>query len=128
MKFPLAGMILAAASCCRRHAPRTPPGKIPPFRNSPSIHSGQSRCQQLDARAGLGNRGRPLRSHLGRAPAGHPDERELAAAQNPPAAKCCFAAPPVLVFDQSGNLLRSWAGPAGLRVAAERARHFHRRQ
>jgi DNA-binding beta-propeller fold protein YncE len=39
------------------------------------------------------------------------NERELAAAQNPPAAKCCFAAPPVLVFDQSGNLLRSWGGP-----------------
>jgi DNA-binding beta-propeller fold protein YncE len=39
------------------------------------------------------------------------NERELAAAQTPPAAKCCFAAPPVLVFDQSGNLLRSWGGP-----------------
>src|SRR5262249_45258989 len=38
-------------------------------------------------------------------------ERELAAAQNPPAAKCCVAAPPVLVFDQSGNLVKSWGGP-----------------
>ena len=36
--------------------------------------------------------------------------RELAAAQNPPEAKCCFAAPPVLEFDVSGNLLRHWGG------------------
>jgi len=39
------------------------------------------------------------------------NEREVAASQNPPAAKCCVAAPPVLVFDQSGNLLTSWGGP-----------------
>jgi DNA-binding beta-propeller fold protein YncE len=37
--------------------------------------------------------------------------RERAAEQNPPEAKCCVAAPPVLVFDQSGNLLRAWGGP-----------------
>src|SRR3954447_26753168 len=37
--------------------------------------------------------------------------RERAAEQNPPEAKCCAAAPPVLVFDSSGNLLRSWGGP-----------------
>ena len=37
--------------------------------------------------------------------------RERAAEQKPPEAKCCVAAPPVLVFDQSGNLLRSWGGP-----------------
>ena len=36
--------------------------------------------------------------------------RERAAEQNPPEAKCCVAAPPVLVFDQSGNLLRHWGG------------------
>jgi DNA-binding beta-propeller fold protein YncE len=39
------------------------------------------------------------------------DKRELAAQQNPPQAKCCAAAPPVLVFDQSGNLIRFWGGP-----------------
>jgi DNA-binding beta-propeller fold protein YncE len=38
-------------------------------------------------------------------------ERERAAEMNPPEAKCCAAAPPVLVFDQSGNLLRHWGGP-----------------
>jgi hypothetical protein len=36
--------------------------------------------------------------------------RERAAEQNPPEGKCCVAAPPVLVFDQSGNLLRHWGG------------------
>ena len=36
--------------------------------------------------------------------------RERAAEQNPPEAKCCVAAPPVLLFDGSGNLLRSWGG------------------
>ena len=38
-------------------------------------------------------------------------QRERAAVQNPPEAKCCVAAPPVLVFDQSGNMIRSWGGP-----------------
>jgi DNA-binding beta-propeller fold protein YncE len=39
------------------------------------------------------------------------DKRELAAAQNPPQSKCCVAAPPVLVFDQFGNVIRQWGGP-----------------
>ncbi|HLH95141.1 MAG TPA: hypothetical protein VKW08_08485 [Xanthobacteraceae bacterium] len=39
------------------------------------------------------------------------DKRERAAEQNPPQAKCCAAAPPVLVFDTSGNLIRHWGGP-----------------
>jgi DNA-binding beta-propeller fold protein YncE len=38
-------------------------------------------------------------------------ERELGAAQSPPLGNCCIAAPPVLVFDQSGNLVRAWGGP-----------------
>ncbi len=36
---------------------------------------------------------------------------ELGAAQTPPWSQCCFAAPPVLVFDAQGNLLQSWGGP-----------------
>ena len=36
---------------------------------------------------------------------------ESGAAQNTPTAKCCKPAPPVLEFDQQGNLLRSWGGP-----------------
>ena len=38
-------------------------------------------------------------------------DRELGAEQKPPFSKCCVAAPPVLVFDQAGNLVRSWGGP-----------------
>src|SRR5436853_94779 len=36
--------------------------------------------------------------------------RERAAEQSPPEARCCVAAPPVLEFDTSGNLLRHWGG------------------
>ncbi len=35
---------------------------------------------------------------------------EKGAMQNPPATKCCTAAPPVMEFDADGNLLRSWGG------------------
>jgi DNA-binding beta-propeller fold protein YncE len=37
--------------------------------------------------------------------------RERAAEQKPPLSKCCVAAPPVLVFDQSGNVVKTWGGP-----------------
>src|SRR5256885_1977506 len=30
---------------------------------------------------------------------------------NPPISQCCAAAPPVLEFDQAGNLMGSWGGP-----------------
>ena len=36
---------------------------------------------------------------------------DLAAAQTPPVSQCCVSAPPVLVFDAEGNLLKSWGGP-----------------
>lgn len=36
---------------------------------------------------------------------------EAAADENPPAAACCRRAPPVLQFDQQGNLLQAWGGP-----------------
>ena len=35
---------------------------------------------------------------------------ELHATTNPPTAMCCAPAPPVLEFDQDGNLLRHWGG------------------
>lgn len=38
-------------------------------------------------------------------------ERERAAELDPPIGKCCVAAPPVLEFDLSGNLLNAWGGP-----------------
>ena len=37
--------------------------------------------------------------------------RQVLGARNPPPTKCCIAAPPVLVFDQEGNLIRHWGGP-----------------
>ena len=37
--------------------------------------------------------------------------KETYTAQNPPGATCCIPAPPVLEFDQEGNLLASWGGP-----------------
>ena len=36
---------------------------------------------------------------------------ELHASANPPIAQCCAAAPPVLEFDQAGNLIGHWGGP-----------------
>ena len=36
---------------------------------------------------------------------------ERGAELNPPIAECCRTAPPVLVFDAEGNLLRAWGGP-----------------
>src|SRR5690349_7416833 len=36
---------------------------------------------------------------------------ELHATTNPPIAQCCAPAPPVLQFDQEGNLITSWGGP-----------------
>ena len=38
-------------------------------------------------------------------------EDERGATLSPPQSKCCAAAPPVLEFDRSGKLLRSWGGP-----------------
>src|ERR1041384_2286521 len=37
-------------------------------------------------------------------------EMERGAEMNPPTGECCRGAPPVLVFDQAGNLLRAWGG------------------
>jgi hypothetical protein len=41
------------------------------------------------------------------------DEVESAASQNPPTGDCCKIAPPILEFDQAGNLLRRWGGQDG---------------
>ncbi|GJD61628.1 hypothetical protein [Methylobacterium frigidaeris] len=36
---------------------------------------------------------------------------EKAASLTPPRTRCCVPAPPVLVFDQEGTLIKSWGGP-----------------
>jgi DNA-binding beta-propeller fold protein YncE len=38
------------------------------------------------------------------------NERYTASAQKPPIALCCEPAPPILEFDQAGNLVSSWGG------------------
>ena len=39
------------------------------------------------------------------------NKNEIGAEVNPPIAECCRTAPPVLVFDPDGNLVRAWGGP-----------------
>jgi DNA-binding beta-propeller fold protein YncE len=39
------------------------------------------------------------------------NKNEIGAEVNPPIAECCRTAPPVLVFDREGNLVRAWGGP-----------------
>jgi hypothetical protein len=39
------------------------------------------------------------------------ERMESYAAANPPASECCSAAPPVLEFDEEGNLIGHWGGP-----------------
>ena len=43
--------------------------------------------------------------------AGGLHNNESGAELNPPIAECCRTAPPILVFDPDGNLVRSWGGP-----------------
>jgi DNA-binding beta-propeller fold protein YncE len=40
------------------------------------------------------------------------EPKEIYASTNPPSAECCLPAPPVLEFDQEGNLIGHWGGPA----------------
>src|SRR5476649_172560 len=39
------------------------------------------------------------------------ERMETYAAATPPAAECCLPAPPVLEFDEAGNLIGHWGGP-----------------
>jgi DNA-binding beta-propeller fold protein YncE len=43
--------------------------------------------------------------------AGSLEAKEIYSTAKPPAAECCTPAPPVLAFDQAGNLVESWGGP-----------------
>ena len=43
--------------------------------------------------------------------AGSLEPGEQHATTNPPTAQCCAPAPPILEFDEDGNLLRHWGGP-----------------
>jgi hypothetical protein len=39
------------------------------------------------------------------------EAKEKYAETTPPSAECCVSAPPVLEFDQAGNMLHAWGGP-----------------
>jgi DNA-binding beta-propeller fold protein YncE len=39
------------------------------------------------------------------------DRKEIYAAADPPLADCCVGAPPVIEFDQQGNVVHAWGGP-----------------
>src|SRR5438309_1591686 len=39
------------------------------------------------------------------------EAKEVYATTNPPGSSCCLPAPPVLEFDQAGNLIGHWGGP-----------------
>ena len=39
------------------------------------------------------------------------EEKELYATWDPPASYCCYAAPPVLAFNQAGEVIEHWGGP-----------------
>ena len=39
------------------------------------------------------------------------DRKEIYAAADPPLADCCLGAPPVIEFDQQGNVVHAWGGP-----------------
>ena len=43
--------------------------------------------------------------------AGSLEAKEIYSTANPPAAECCTPAPPVLEFDEAGNLIAHWGGP-----------------
>jgi DNA-binding beta-propeller fold protein YncE len=43
--------------------------------------------------------------------AGSLEAKEIYAAANPPESECCLPAPPVLVFDSDGTMVRAWGGP-----------------
>ncbi|MBL8221592.1 MAG: hypothetical protein JNL62_20325 [Bryobacterales bacterium] len=43
--------------------------------------------------------------------AGSLEEKEQYATMNPKAAECCAAAPPVLAFNQAGDVIAHWGGP-----------------
>ena len=40
------------------------------------------------------------------------DNNDKYAALDPPEADCCIPSPPILEFDQAGNLIQSWGGPS----------------
>ena len=51
------------------------------------------------------------------------NNNERGAELTPPTGECCRGAPPVLAFDQAGNLVRHWGGPVAGAATQRRGRH-----
>jgi hypothetical protein len=97
----LGGLIASAAGAARAEGPRF---KVDPFWPKPLPHNwlmGQVGGVDVDKQGHVWIIQRPLRH----------TKDELGAAQKPPLSKCCVAAPPVMEFDQAGNVIRAWGGP-----------------
>ena len=104
----VAYLVLTAATGAQAPAPRatsaTPMLEIDPFWPKPLPNNwilGQVAGVAVDRRGHVWIVQRPRSL----------SERELGAQQTPPFSTCCRAAPPVIVFDQAGNVVRSWGGP-----------------
>ena len=105
-----------------------PPQRRP--RSSKSIRSGRSRCPITGCWARRSACRWTPRITSGSSIGPQTVEDNFKAADSePPIGVCCKVAPPVLEFDQAGNLVGSWGGPgAGLRVAGQQPRHHRRSQ
>ena len=42
-----------------------------------------------------------------------------------PSVRCCVSAPPVIEFDQEGNVVQAWGGPGGNNVVADPRLNLH---
>jgi hypothetical protein len=97
----LGAMIASATGAARAEGPTF---KVDPFWPKPLPHNwlmGQVGGVDVDKQGHVWVMQRPLRH----------TKDELGAAQKPPLSKCCVAAPPVIEFDQAGNVIRAWGGP-----------------
>ena len=97
------GDVRGIIACCRAHA-QSPAFRVDPYWPKPLPNNwilGQVGGISVDAQDNIWVFQRP-RSLT---------DDEKGAALNPPRSKCCVPAPSVLVFNQSGDLVKSWGGP-----------------
>ena len=98
-------------------------------RGSKSILVAEAAAESLDSRPDYRRIGRCPGPRLDHPPRRLARTREVHATTNPPIAQCCAPAPPVLQFDQEGNLISSWGGPGTrIRLAGLESRRHGRLQ
>jgi DNA-binding beta-propeller fold protein YncE len=100
----VAGAAALSAQGAAARAPATPQLQVDPFWPKPLPNNwilGQVSGVAVDKRGHVWIVQRPRSL----------SDRELGAQQDPPWSRCCRAAPPVIVFDQDGNVVRAWGGP-----------------